>query len=145
MEEQLDKLISLMEVQNKAWERSLRLLNEIHALMVEKYKGPELLLEKHPAIRAPGAPLPVDERAAAARTPGVFNEFAQDTPYGYELEEEAAPMPHSFPVPPNARTEERTHQTQLPFKEKVPEVPLTSKAEMMERVEKQDTSRGESA
>ena len=36
MEEKLDKLIALMESQNKAWERSLQLLNGIHTLMVEK-------------------------------------------------------------------------------------------------------------
>ena len=44
MEEKLDKLIALVELQNKAWERSLQLLNGMHTMMVEKYKSNDLLL-----------------------------------------------------------------------------------------------------
>ena len=52
MEEKLDKLIALVELQNKAWERSLQLLNGMHTMMVEKYKSNFLLLEQHPPMDA---------------------------------------------------------------------------------------------
>ena len=144
MEEQLDKLISLTESQNKAWERALRLLNEIYALMLEKYKAADLLLEQHPAVRAPG-PRPVADGPVSSHRPTDFSSFTENQPYGYELEKEATPVARSFPVPADAISQEEVYQTQIPFKENIPEVPLTSKAEMMERVEKQDTSREGSA
>ncbi len=87
MEEKLDKLIALMECENKAWERSLQLLNGIHTLMVEKYKAADLLLEQHPPIGAPANPQqPVSKQRAAGSTvtimPINFNDYSDATPYG---------------------------------------------------------------
>ena len=48
MEEKLDKLISLMEMQNKAWEKCLELLFSLAETMTADRKNKELLLEKHP-------------------------------------------------------------------------------------------------
>ena len=48
LEERLDKVISLIEGQNKAWQRCLTLLTEMNTLMFEKYKSQDLLLEKIP-------------------------------------------------------------------------------------------------
>ena len=99
MEERLDRLIALMESQNKAWERSLQLLNAIHTLMVEKYKSGDLLLEQHPAVKGP-APVTVGK----ARQPQPFNDYSDSTPYGTELEEErdAAADTQSFPAAPTS-------------------------------------------
>jgi len=177
MEERLDKLISLMESQNKAWERSLQMLNAIHSLMVEKYKAADLLLEQHPPIRSPSVS---DNRETTATEDNItntghplnFNDYSDSTPYGVEVEEERAPVAQSFPLAPNAvpppdqpatsgvgreeiytTPEQQPHhpaapppggmplpqqQPQEPFKEAPPEVPLTSKAEMMEQAEKSD-------
>ena len=167
MEEKLDKLISLMETQNKAWERSLQLLNGMHTLMVEKYKSADLLLEQHPPMMGPSQEnQPASERPTApinaSARPRNFNDYSDDTPYGVELEEERAPEVQSFPVPSNAvvteeyrgEAEEEAAQSQLPppttsvgreevhqapqpaFRDPPPTVPVTSKAEMMEQVEK---------
>ena len=131
MEEKLDKLISLMEVQNKALNHSLQFLNGMHALMVEKYKSADLLLEKHPPIGAPQA-----APKTVLRNP--LNTFGDQQPYGYDIEEERKSVPQSFPATVN-ETEE-PQPPQQPFREAPPEVPVTSKAEMMEQAERRDTS-----
>ena len=164
MEEKLDKLISLMELQNKAWERSLQLLNGMHTLMIEKYKAADLLLEQHPPIGAPANPqTPVDNEPPVSTGEGSrpinFNDYSDDTPYGVEMEEQRAPVAQSFPLAPNAIQppdqpatsgvgreevytipEETPQQSQEPFREAPPEVPVTSRAEMMEQAEKRDTA-----
>ena len=39
LEERLDKVISLIETQNKAWQKCLTLLTEMNTLLFEKYKS----------------------------------------------------------------------------------------------------------
>ena len=39
MEEKFDKLISLIETQNKAWQKCLTILTEMNTLLFEKYKS----------------------------------------------------------------------------------------------------------
>ena len=140
MEEKLDKLIALMELQNKAWERSLQLLNGMHTLMVEKYKSADLLLEQHP---------PMGASQAAPKEPAQrpLNNFGDQQPYGYDIEEERRSAAQSFPANLNATSEvgrEEVHtpsqEPQQPFREAPPEVPVTSKAEMMEQAEKRETA-----
>ncbi len=163
MEEKLDKLIALMESQNKAWERSLQLLNGIHTLMFEKYKAADLLLEQHPPSGAPANPQqPVSNNEPPVATsddnrPINFNDYSDATPYGVEMEEQRAPVAQAFPLAPNAVPppdqpatsgvgreevytvpEEAPQQSHQPFREAPPEVPVTSKAEMMEQVEKKE-------
>ena len=167
MEEKLDKLISLMESQNKAWEHSLQLLNGIHTLLVEKYKAADLLLEEHPPMRAPVTVQESTVKNNATTTvensarPINFNDYSDAVPYGMEMEEERAPVAQSFPLAPNAVAppdqsnepsaivgQEEVHtmpqqppqEPQQPFREAPPEVPVTSKAEMMEQAEKRETA-----
>ena len=127
MEEKLDKLISLMESQNKAWQKSLQLLDGIHMVLVEKYKAADMLLEEHPPMGAPRA-------APKAATERPLNTFGDQKPYGYELEEERKGPAQSFPA--TAQVSEDAVQTQLPFREPPPTVPVTSKAEIMEQAER---------
>ena len=47
LEDRLDKVISLIEAQNKAWQKCLTLLTEMNTLLFEKYKSADLLLEEH--------------------------------------------------------------------------------------------------
>ena len=151
MEERLDRLIALMESQNKAWERSLQLLNAIHTLMVEKYKSGDLLLEQHPAVMGP-EPITVGK----ARQPQPFNDYSDSTPYGTELEEErdAAAETQSFPAtsasmssasetvvlppptssPQKAAASERVETLESPA-QNAPKRVVTSKAEMLEQQE----------
>ena len=49
MEEKLDKLISLMETQNKAWEKCLELLFSLAETMTADKKQRQLLFGKTPA------------------------------------------------------------------------------------------------
>ena len=139
MEEKLDKLISLMESQAKALQKSLQLLDGIHTVVLEKYKAADLLLEEHPPMGAPQA----TPKAAVQRP---LNTFGDQQPYGYDIEEERKAEAQSFPANLNATSEvgrEEVHtppqQSQEPFREAPPEVPVTSKAEMMEQAEKRDT------
>ena len=115
MEEKLDKLISLMEMQNKAWEKCLELLFSLAETMTADRKNKELLLEKHPAPR----PTP----SSIAESANIYNDRYR---YGTELEE--GPQPE--PIPSN--------QQQSAPPEAPPEVPVTSKAEMMEQAEKRE-------
>jgi len=95
LEERLDKVILLIEAQNKAWQKCLTLLTEMSTLMFDKYKSADLLLEDHPPVRAPTAE-PV--RVGAARQPQPFNNYSDTLPYGTELEEEREAPPESFPA-----------------------------------------------
>ena len=100
LEERLDKVILLIETQNKAWQKCLTLLTEMNTLMFEKYKSADLLLEDHPPVRARDAePVTV----GAARQPQPFNSYSDTLPYGTELEEEREAPPESFP--PRAQTD----------------------------------------
>lgn len=129
MEEKLDKLISLMESQNKAWQKSLQLLDGIHMVLVEKYRAADLLLEEHPPM---GAPQPESQRVRSA--PPTLNTFGDQKPYGYELEEERKAPAQSFPA--TAQVNEEPEQQQPAFRDPPPTVPVTSKAEMMEQAER---------
>ena len=111
MEEKLDKLIALMETQNKAWEKCLELLFSLAETMTADKKQRQLLLERHPPPRN----TPTEVAAAA----NVYNDQYK---YGTEIEEE-----EQEDVPP-------------PMQEAPPEVPVTSKAEMMEQAVKRETT-----
>ena len=130
MEEKLDKLISLMESQNKAWQKSLQLLDGIHMVLVEKYRAADLLLEEHPPM---GAPHPANQSQRRESSP-TLNTFGDQKPYGYELEEERQAPAQSFPA--NAQGNEETPHHRRPFRDPPPTVPVTSKAEMMEQAER---------
>ena len=110
LEEKLDKLIELITLQNKAWQKCLTLLTEMNTLLFEKHKSQELLLEQFPAVMGPSGvagPQPPDRETAptvgGSHQPQPFNDYSDRTPYGTELEEEARPTVQSFPVPPDAR------------------------------------------
>ena len=151
LEERLDKLILLIEAQNKAWQKCLILLTEMNTLLFEKYKSADLLLEEHPPVRAPdAAPVTV----GAAPQPQPFNNYSDSLPYGTELEAQREAPPESFPAgqgaPPaayNAEPEsapapepapensaEGVHRE--PTMRIAPGPPVSSKAELLERVEK---------
>ena len=136
MEEKLDKLISLMETQNKAWQKSLQFLDGIHTVLVEKYRAADLLLEEHPPMGAPRNANTTPPLHKPRENP--LNTFGDGQPYGYDLEEERKSTPQSFPA--TATSSEEVQQPQQAFKEPPPEVPMTSKAEMMEQVEKKELS-----
>jgi len=143
LEEKLDKLTSyaeaqvrLLETQNRAWEKCLRLLDELNTILVKKWQAQDLLLEEHPTVRGP-EPATVGQ----ARQPQPFSNYSDSTPYGHELEEEREGPPQSFPasaVAPNVSKEQVVAQNQ----DRAPTRQVTSKAEILEQVER-DTSRGE--
>ena len=130
MEERLDKLIALMELQNKAWERSLQLLNAIHTLMVEKYKSGDLLLEQHPAVMGP-EPITVGK----ARQPQPFNDYSDSTPYGTELEEERDATAETQSYPPPMASMTSASETVVPPPEPLPTQQAPERSSASERVE----------
>ena len=123
MEEKLDKLISLMETQNKAWEKCLELLFSLAETMTADKKQRQLLLERHPPPRN----TPTEVAAAA----NVYNDQYR---YGNDIEEEEQqyqqPTQHS-PAPQPQSQDEPTPQQEPP-----PPSPYTSRAEMMEQAER---------
>ena len=149
LEERLDKVILLIEAQNKAWQKCLTLLTEMSTLMFEKYKSQDLLLEKHPALKGP-APVTVGQAAQ----PQPFNNYSDSVPYGTELEAERDAPPESFPAaqsaPPAAYNDEPApapapapapeNSAEEVHREPTMRVtagpPVSSKAELLERVEK---------
>jgi len=151
LEERLDKVISLIEAQNKAWQKCLTLLTEMNTLMFEKYKSADLLLEEYPPVKAP-APGPAT--VGGARQPQPFNNYSDSLPYGTELEEEREAPPESFPAAQSAPPAVYSDEPEpAPAPEPAPEnstegvhrepemritpgPPVSSKAELLERVEK---------
>ena len=153
LEDRLDKVISLIEVQNKAWQRCLTLLTEMNTLLFEKYKSQDILLEEHPSIKAP-PPATV----GGTPQPQPFNNYSDSIPYGTELEAEREAPPESFPAgqsaPPATYNDEpeSAHAPESaaaaapensaegvhrePTMRVTPGPPVSSKAELLERVEK---------
>ena len=155
MEERLDKLIALMELQNKAWEHALQLLNGIHTIVVEKQLATDKLLQEHPTVMGP-KPTTVGK----ARQPQPFNDYSDSTPYGTELEEErdAEAEMQSYPppatmsstsetvvLPPEPSAPQQAPQkssgserveTLEPPAQTAPKRMVTTNAEMLEQVEK---------
>ena len=153
LEERLDKVILLIETQNKAWQKCLTLLTEMSTLMFEKYKSADLLLEDHPPVRAPSAePVTV----GAARQPQPFNDYSDSVPYGTDLEAERDAPPESFPAAqsaPASAYNDEPESAPAPAPAPAPEnsvegvhhepamrvtqgPPVSSKAELLERVER---------
>ena len=147
LEDRLDKVISLIEGQNKAWQRCLTLLTEMNTLLFEKYKASDLLLEEHPPVKAPPQPT-----VGGAAQPQPFNNYSDSVPYGTELEAEREAPPESFPAAQNAppvayndvpesapepepeNSVEGVHHE--PEMRVTPGPPVSSKAELLERVER---------
>ena len=153
LEERLDKVILLIEAQNKAWQKCLTLLTEMNTLLFEKYKSQDLLLAKHPAVKGPVAAAPPATVGGVAQ-PQPLNNYSDSLPYGTELEAEREAPPESFPaaqsepaaayndepesapapVPaPENSVEDVHHEPEMRI---VPGPPVSSKAELLERVEK---------
>ena len=139
MEEKLDKLIALMESQNKAWDKTLQLLNNINIVLVEKYKAAELLLEKHPAVRNQVNREPTQPINNNPTQP--YNPYSDSLPYGTDIEEERERMDVGISYPPAAPQSEPTDYTGGETVERLDEQttppnplpPVTSKAEMLQR------------
>ena len=151
LEDRLDKVILLIEAQNKAWQRCLTLLTEMNTLLFEKYKSQDILLEEHPSIKAP-PPATV----GGAPQPQPFNNYSDSLPYGTELEAEREAPPESFPAgqgAPPATYNDEPESAPAPAPAAAPEnsvegvhhepemriapgPPVSSKAELLERVEK---------
>jgi len=77
MEEKLDKLISLMETQNKAWEKCLELLFSLAETMTADKKQRQILLERHPP-----------PRNTPTEVAAVANSYHDQYRYGADLEED---------------------------------------------------------
>ena len=142
LEEKLDKLTSyaesqvrLLEAQNRAWERCLKLLTELNTILVQKWQNQDLLLEEHPTVRGPAPPT-----VGGARQPQPLSNYSDSTPYGHELEEERAGPAQSFPASAAAPTVSR-EQVVAEKQIRASGRTVTSKAEILEQVER-DTSPG---
>jgi len=151
LEEKLDKLTSyaesqvrLLESQNRAWEKCLQLLDELNTVLVKKWQTQDLLLEEHPTVKGPS---PTTTTATSPTTvgqahqPQPFSTYTDSIPYGRELEEERAGPPQSFPASaaePNVSQEQVVAEKQIRASGRT----VTSKAEILEQVEKRDTSHG---
>ena len=159
LEDRLDRVISLIEGQNKAWQRCLTVLTEMNTLLFEKYKSADLLLDEHPPVRAP---VPPTATVGGAAQPQPFNNYSDSIPYGTELEAEREAPPESFPAsqgaPPAAYNDEPEPESapapapapapaaapensaedvhREPTMRVTPGPPVSSKAELLERVER---------
>ena len=131
LEKRLDKLIALTELQNKAWERSLQLLNGIHTIVVEKQLASDKLLQEHPTVMGP-EPITVGK----ARQPQPFNDYSDSVPYGTELEEEreAEAETQSFPPAPTSMTS-ASETVVIPPRSEPVALPTPSATERVETLE----------
>lgn len=158
LEARLNKIVLQLEAQNKAWQKCLIILTEMNTILFEKYKSQERLLEEHPPVKGP-APAPV----TSAGPSQPFNNYTDSIPYGTELEEERVGPTQSFPppsqtdipesppaygsephgdynddaVPESAAPKSAESATQQPRMRISPGPPVASKAELLERVEKE--------
>jgi len=149
MEEKIDKLISLIEQQNKAWSIHLEMLQGLIKVIDGKVNAKENLLKEHPTVREP----------TEVEFKQPLNPYGDSKPYGVDIEEQkrspqqsfdgapprqqqapvAKPQPEPRPVPrPEPSSEpsgERVVSLKNPQKENAPPpMPAPqSKAEMLEQ------------
>ena len=145
LEEKLDKLTSyaesqvrLMESQNRAWEKCLRLLDELNTILVKKWQAQDILLEEHPTVKGPASTTTTTTTVGQAHQPQPFSTYSDSIPYGKELEEERTGPAQSFPASvatPSVSQEQVVAEEQV----RPPNRQVTSKAEILEQVEKRDT------
>tara|TARA_B100000424_G_scaffold136895_1_gene103838 strand:- start:1000 stop:1458 length:459 start_codon:yes stop_codon:yes gene_type:complete len=145
MEEKIDKLISLIEQQNKAWSIHLEMLQGIIKVIDSKVNAKENLLKEHPTVREP----------TEVEFKQPLNSYGDSKPYGVDIEEQkkapqrsfdgappkqqqapiAKPQPEPRPEPSLEPSGERVVSLKNPQKENAPPpMPAPqSKAEMLER------------
>ena len=124
----------MIELQNKAWDKCLQILMGINEVLTAKVRDQQLLLEKHP---------PPEQAQSPTNNPlEPYNAYSDRSRYGGEFEEQPANNAQSFP-PQTAAVDGRPAQTQSAFREPPPPVPVTSKAEMMEQVERDPVREGD--
>ena len=147
MEEKLDKLISLIEQQNKAWSIHLEMLQGLVNAIDGKLNAKDNLLRENPAVREPSQ---VDFQQP-------LNVYGDQKPYGADIEEQkrapqqsfdgapprreqapvanTQPEPQPQPQPPSEPSGERVVSLKNPQKENAPPpMPAPqSKAEMLEQ------------
>ena len=160
LEAKLDKLISLIELQNKAWEHHLNMLNDLLIMTNEKRTEQERLLKEHPPIREPARAQGNSAATAASpteiptvgnqRQPNPFNTYTDATQYGADIEEERELPRQSFPpanpvsyqaevspeqvvIPSQPPPQAPPNQSEEPSVPPVQGPPVTSKAELLER------------
>ena len=139
MEERLDKLIALMELQNKAWEHALQLLNGIHTIVVEKHLASDQLLQEHPTVMGP-EPRPEPITVGKARQPQPFNDYSDSVPYGTELEEERDATAETQSYPPPMASMTSASETVVPPPEPLPPQQAPQRSSASERVETLESS-----
>ena len=130
MEDKLDKLLLLIEQQNKAWSIHLDMMQGLINIIDAKVNSQDNLLKEHPTVR--------EESNSQPTQP--FNAYGDAKPYGVDIEEEKQATPQSFPAAPpatNPKPEpiasgERVISLDTP-KQEQPVAPPQSKAEMLER------------
>ena len=141
MEEKIDKLISLIEQQNKAWSIHLEMLQGLVNAIDGKLNAKDNLLKENPAVREPSQ---VDFQQP-------LNVYGDQKPYGVDIEEEKnrpeqsfsgapprqqqAPVTNTQPAPPSEPVGERVISLEKPKQENTqPSRPVPqSKAEMLEQ------------
>ena len=126
----------LLELQNRAWEKCLGLLDELNTILVKKWQAQDILLEEHPTVKGPASAPTVGQ----SHQPQPFSTYSDSIPYGHELEKERAGPAQSFPASatePNVSKEQVVAEKQIRASGRT----VTSKAEILEQVER-DTSHG---
>ena len=139
MEDKLDKLLLLIEQQNKAWSIHLDMMQGLINIIDAKVNSQDNLLKEHPTVREPNE----------TQQPQPFNVYGDAKPYGVDIEEEKQATPQSFPAAPTQQPStieeppppaalnppmegERVVSLEQPKQEKTIPAPQ-SKAEMLER------------
>ena len=144
MEEKIDKLISLIEQQNKAWSIHLEMLQGLIKVIDSKVNAKENLLKEHPTVREP----------TEVEFKQPLNSYGDSKPYGVDIEEQkrtpqrsfdgapprqqapvAKPQPEPRPEPSSEPSGERVVSLKNPQNENTPPpMPAPqSKAEMLEQ------------
>lgn len=90
MEDKLDKLLLLIEQQNKAWSIHLDMMQGLINIIDAKVNSQDNLLKEHPTVR--------EESNSQPTQP--FNTYGDTRPYGVDIEEEKNAEPESFPPAP---------------------------------------------
>ena len=106
---QVDRIVFLLEEQNKAWSAQLELMSNALKMVDAKINAQQNTLKENPAIQQPTDPA-IQTEQDESLLPG--NVYGDTKPYGYEIEEQRAEPPQSFSGGSQERATQPQTQTQ---------------------------------
>ena len=105
---QVDRIVFLLEEQNKAWSVQLELMSNALRMVDAKLNAQQNLLKENPPVSQPS-----ESEPSAVRMEFPLNTYGDVKPYGVDIDEQKQAPPRSFNgSPPSVNRRQQTENTE---------------------------------